>query len=195
MEDVPPSSLGVREIATLRAVEMGGERWAAVGGVHQIPVARLDGSLYLCGLDAVGPDPAALLDHLGADTVVCLQTSAEIERRHLSYLDWMADPQPHEALRLPTDDYLVAADAPVESLVDAIVARMRGGDGVLVHCGAGWGRTGVIAVLVMCAMGATIEDALHDLRAARPPAGPQSPQQDLQVSRLAPRLKEVLTFD
>ncbi len=63
---------------------------------------------------------------------------------------------------------------------------MSGGRRVVVHCGAGWGRAGVVAVLVMCAAGATVPDARRDLRVARPAAGPQSAEQDAQVGRLAP---------
>jgi hypothetical protein len=43
----------------------------------------------------------------------------------------------------------------------------------------------VVAVLLMCASGAEIGTALRDLRTARPAAGPQSSDQDLQIERLA----------
>lgn len=166
-------------------MEIGGDRYATVGGVHAIPVADLPGRLVLCGLEAIGPDPAALLSRVDADSVVCLQTDVEIRRRHPAYLDWIGAPDPYEVIRLATEDHLVAEDAAVVELVGLVHTRLRRGTGVVVHCGAGWGRAGVIAVLVMCAAGSEIDPALRALRAARPAAGPQSADQDLQVDRLA----------
>lgn len=170
-------------------MEIGGERFRAVGGVHAIPVADVDGSLILCGLDAIGPDPGALLDAVEGNVAVCLQTDTELARRYPAYADWLADPSPYEALRLPTEDHLVADDDSVAALVVDIHARLAAAERVVVHCGAGWGRGGVIAVLVMCAAGAEVEPALRDLRSARPAAGPQSADQDRQVDRLAGPLR------
>lgn len=166
-------------------MEIGGAEYSAVGGVHAVPVADVAGTLVLCGLDAVGPDPAALLGRVEGDTVVCLQTDVEILRRHPGYLDWLAAPAPHEAIRLPTEDHLVTDDDAVIDLVLDVHARLVAGGRLVVHCGAGWGRAGVIAALVMCAAGASVDEALHDLRRARPAAGPQSEAQHLQVTRLA----------
>jgi len=178
----------VLRMATLNVVEVGAERWATVGGVHRVPVSNTDGGLYLCGLDAVGADPRALMEHVGAETLVCLVSDIEILRRHPDYLDWISHPAPHEVIRLPTDDHLVAADEAVVSLVTEILRRLGAGSSVVVHCGAGWGRAGVIAVLTMVAAGATVDDAIRDLRSARPAAGPESMEQDLQIERLAPKL-------
>jgi len=181
----------VANVTTLRGMEVGGSRWAASGGVHRIPVSRSPGSLYLCGLDVVGPEPAAILEHLDASTLICLLTDVEIFTRYPDYLEWLNYPEPFEALRLPTEDHLVATDDSVASLVMAITDRLRDGDHVLVHCGAGWGRAGVIAVLVMVAAGALVDDAIRDLRAARPAAGPQSMEQDLQIERLSRQLVDL----
>jgi protein-tyrosine phosphatase len=73
----------------------------------------------------------------------------------------------------------------VTELVLDLHGRLRRAQRVVVHCGAGWGRAGVVAVLLMCASGADIGAALRDLRTARPAAGPQSSDQDLQIERLA----------
>ena len=184
------SSLQEEAIATLRAVEIGGDRYRTVGGVHRIPIEGVPGTLVLAGLEAVGPDAAALLGHVGAETMVCLQTDAEIDRRYPPYLKWLADPEPHEALRLPIEDHLVAPDGPMASLIEAIVDRISRGGGVVVHCGAGWGRAGLVGALVLVAYGATVTEALDRVRAARPAAGPQSDEQDQQLIRLAPVVNE-----
>lgn len=166
-------------------MDVGGDHYRASGGVHRVSLSEVAGSLYLCGLDAVGPDPAALLEHLQADTLVCLQADTEIERRFPDYRAWLADPEPFEAIRLPIEDHQVADDDPMESLIDAIVSRLDHGDGVVVHCGAGWGRSGLVGALILVALGREIETALRDIREARPAAGPQSSDQDLQLERLA----------
>ncbi len=165
-------------------MDIGGERYAAVGRVHAIPVADVAGTLILCGLDAIGPDPAGFLAAVEGDVVVCLQTDHEIDRRHPDYRSWLADPSPHDVIRLPTEDHMVADDELVVALIADIHRLLTRGRRVVVHCGAGWGRAGVVAVLLMCAAGAGPDDARRDLRDARPAAGPQSADQDRQVERL-----------
>ena len=164
-------------------MEVGGVRYAAVGGVHRIPLAEVDGGLYLCGLEVVGPDPDALLAHLGIERTVCLQTDDELDRRYPAYRRWLASTP--NAIRLPIEDHLVAGDEVMVELVVTLVSALSAGEGVVVHCGAGWGRAGLVAALVLTALGRGIDDSLHDLRAARPAAGPQSAAQSEQLTRLA----------
>ncbi|MAJ89111.1 MAG: hypothetical protein CL416_05900 [Acidimicrobiaceae bacterium] len=166
-------------------MEIGGDRYRTVGGVHRIPIDGVPGMLVLAGLEVVGPDAAALLGRVGAETMVCLQTDAEIDRRYPPYLEWLADPEPHEALRLPIEDHLVAPDGPMALLIEVVVDRVNRGSGVVVHCGAGWWRAGLVGALVLIAYGATVTEALDRVRAARPAAGPQSDEQDQQLVRLA----------
>ncbi|MEM7141960.1 MAG: hypothetical protein AAF548_13115 [Actinomycetota bacterium] len=174
-------------------MDIGGARYAAAGGVHAVPVADVAGTLILCGLDVVGPDPDGFLDAVEGDLIVCLQTALEIERRYPEYGIWLRGDGSERSIHLPTEDHMVTDDDAVADLVLDIHARLRNGARVAVHCGAGWGRAGVIAVLVMCAAGAEIDPALRDLRLARPAAGPQSAAQDLQVDRLAPRVRAAVT--
>lgn len=174
-------------------MDVGQGRWDAVGSVHRVPVEGVAGALCLCGLEVIGPDPDALVDHLGAGMVVCLQTPAEIRRRHPAYLDWLAAPPAGVEVRhLATEDHLVAPDDAVLELVTAVHRALAQGRTVVVHCGAGWGRAGTLAALVMAAAGADVDRALADLRAARPAAGPQSPEQHEQIRRLAARARRVV---
>lgn len=165
-----------------------------VGGVHAVPVAEVPGTLILCGLDAIGPDPAGFVASVEADVVVCLQTDIELTRRYPDYLDWLATPGPTSVVRLPTEDHLVTDDEAVHDLTLDIHGRLERRNRIAVHCGAGWGRAGVIAVLVMCAAGAEVDAALRDLRRARPAAGPQSAAQDQQVERIAPQVRDAVTL-
>ena len=127
---------------------------------------------------------------MGAQTIVCLQTDAEIERRFPEYLEWLRHPEPSEAVRAQIEDHLVIDDRDMASLIRAIVRRIGRGEGVVVHCGAGWGRAGLVAALVLVAFGSGVEDALTRVRAARPAAGPQSIEQHDQLARLAPMLHQ-----
>lgn len=174
-------------------MDIGGERYRERGGVHAVPVAGVEGTLILCGLEVIGPDPVALMSAVDARVAVCLQTDDELVRRYPDYLRWLAEPDPHETIRLPTMDHLVADDAAVTGLVLDLHGRLRRAQRVVVHCGAGWGRAGVVAVLLMCASGAEIGTALRDLRSARPAAGPQSADQDRQIERLAGPLRAAAT--
>lgn len=173
-------------------MEIGGPRYASVGGVHAVPVAHVSGTLILCGLDAIGPDPVALVAAVEADVVVCLQTETELIRRYPDYPGWLANPAPTGVVHLPTEDHLVTDDDAVSDLVLDVHRRLDAGSRIVVHCGAGWGRAGVIATLVMCAAGAEIDTALRDLRLARPAAGPQSAAQDLQIDRIAPQVRDAV---
>ncbi|MEM9466395.1 MAG: tyrosine-protein phosphatase [Actinomycetota bacterium] len=153
-----------------------------------MPLGGVPGALILTGLDAVGPDAGGLLDHVGAQTIVCLQTDAELERRFPDYLAWLRHPEPYEAVRAQIEDHLVIDDRDMASLVRAIVRRLARSEGVVVHCGAGWGRAGLVAALVLVAFGSGVDDALARVRSARPAAGPQSIEQQDQLARLAPLL-------
>ncbi len=153
-----------------------------------MPLGGMPGALILAGLDAVGPDPSGLLEHVGAQTIVCLQTDDELQRRFPAYLDWLRHPEPYEAVRAQIEDHLVIDDRDMASLIRAVLRRLGRGEGVVVHCGAGWGRAGLVAALVLVALGSGRDSALDRVRAARPAAGPQSPEQYQQLDRLIPVL-------
>ena len=73
-------------------MDIGGEKYRALGGVHAVPVAEVEGTLILCGLDAIGADPGELLATVEGNTVVCLQTDEELIRRFPAYVEWLAMP-------------------------------------------------------------------------------------------------------
>ncbi len=157
------------------------------------PPAR--GRLYVTNFSAVGPDPQAALDRVGASTLACMLTGREIELRYPDYADWLdahgAETDGPRALWLPTPDGGVTSDQPVLDLVAEVVGALDGGDGVLVHCGAGMARTSVIGILTMVAFGAEPRQAAIDFRAARPGGGPDGPPQQHQIERLVPRVREL----
>jgi protein tyrosine/serine phosphatase len=167
-------------------MQVGSRRYEAYGGIHRIPTPGAAGHLHACGLSVVGPDPCAALDDVGAAILVCLLQPDEIERRFPAFAAWLTEPAPFRAIHLPTTDQSVADDDLVVELVGEVAERLRAGDGIVMHCGAGMGRTGVIGALVVVALGQPVDDALALVRAARPGAGPETGDQLDQVVRLAP---------
>lgn len=160
-------------------------RFAAAGGVHEIPLpAGVPGRLWACGFSVVVHDPADALGVIGADTLVCLLERPEIERRSDRFAGWLAAPEPHRARWWPIEDHGVADDATTEVWAAELADDLQAGHGVVLHCGAGLGRTGQLAVLALGRLGTGLDDALVLVRRHRPGAGPQSDEQLAQLLRL-----------
>jgi protein-tyrosine phosphatase len=115
-------------------------------------------------------DDLADLQAAGIGAVLSLTPMGELARLGVDML-------PREAQRmglrhhlLPIEDFGVAdAEAVAEALwfVDAAFARE---DGVLVHCRAGIGRSGMLAATILVHNGAPPEEAITVVRRARPGA-------------------------
>lgn len=150
--------------------------------------AGVPGRLLATSFSVVGPDPVAALNEAGADTLVCLITDHEIDMRFPDYAEWLRSDGHHSVLRLPTPDWGVTDDDLLGGMVGEIASRLRGGETVVTHCGAGLGRTGVLCALVLVALGRGLSEAVAIVRAGRPGSGAESEAQHAQLARLAPRL-------
>lgn len=95
-------------------------------------------------------------------------------------------PWPVEDCSMP--DYGIPAD---ESFFIKSVNRtsdwLRDGENVLVHCGAGIGRTGTFAVCTLVALGMSREAAEQTVHTAG--SGPETSEQNAFVQRIATRLQ------
>jgi len=150
------------------------------GGVDEIPIAGVDGALFLCGKHAVGPDPEALLVCLDATTIVCLNESHELGSRYPAYLEWLAANAPQRAVHHPVPDLHAPTVDELAGLVDALHTRLAAGERIVVTCGAGIGRTGTVAAALLMRSGVSRIDALATVRAHRPMAGPETgPQSEV----------------
>lgn len=150
------------------------------GGVDEIPLPEVPGRLWLCGKHFVGPDPEAALATCGADRIVCLCERPELELRYPRYVSWLDGENEDRALWFPVPDLHAPGAEKTRTLLDRLEAMIRQGHGVLMHCGAGIGRAGTMAVALLMHIGVPHGDALLVVSRARPTAGPEAgPQAEL----------------
>lgn len=141
------------------------------GGIHEIPLPAVPGRLWLCGKHVIAPDPMATLDKVGAEHVVCLVEEFEVSSRYPEYVPWLETSG--SATWFPIADLdFVSVDA-LGDLLDSMTDRLRAAESIVVHCAAGRGRAGTLAVAICLDLGMTLEAALSHVRQHRPAAGPE----------------------
>ena len=148
------------------------------GGVDEIALPEGPGRLWLCGKHVVGPDPEALLDRLGATVIVALNEPHELDDRYPDYVLWLRSSS--KAVWHPVPDLHAPTVAETVALTDELRTRIRRGDQIVLHCGAGIGRAGTIAAALLVRMGLPLDEALARVATSRPMAGPEvGAQRDL----------------
>jgi protein-tyrosine phosphatase len=158
------------------------------GGIDEIPLPDVAGRLWLCGKHAIGPDVDATLVAVGASTVVCLTERHELVDRYPEYVAWLEHERGRRALWHPIPDLHAPTLSELEPLVDELVGRLATGEGLVVHCGAGIGRAGTVAVCLLVSLGVALDDALDLVAAHRPMAGPEvGAQRDVVTAHAARR--------
>jgi hypothetical protein len=145
------------------------------GGIHEIPLPTLTGRLWLCGKHFIGPDYAAALQRAQASHVVCLVREGELRGRYDEYLTWLrTNDYPTDCSTwYPIHDLSSPPIEEILSLYQGVVDRLRRGESVIVHCAAGIGRAGTLAVAVCQLAGMPLNEALAHVRTHRPGAGPE----------------------
>jgi hypothetical protein len=121
--------------------------------------------------------------------VVCLAPTAELARKSPEYaaaidaltLAERARVPSLEWDHLPIDDLGAPADtAAFWAVAQSTASRLRSGEHVLIHCAAGVGRTGTLAICVLLALGVPLDAARDLVRAAG--AGPEVEAQERLVA-------------
>lgn len=141
------------------------------GGIHDIPLPRVPGRLWLCGKHAIAPDPVQVLDELGAHHVVCLVECFEIEDRYPRYVEWLETSGAATWFPIPDLDFPQPDD--VRGLLASMKTMLTTGTSIVAHCAAGIGRAGTVAVAMCLELGMDLDAALAHVRHHRPGAGPE----------------------
>jgi protein-tyrosine phosphatase len=164
------------------------DRWRD-GGVDQVPVPGVPGQLWLCGKHAVGPDPEAALARIGGrGTIVCLNEPHELAERYPDYVAWLEAHRGDRAVWFPIPDLHAPSLGVLRPLLGELDDRLAAGAHLLVHCGAGIGRAGTVAVCLLMGRGLGRDEALEVVAAHRPMAGPEVGAQRDLVDELAAQL-------
>jgi atypical dual specificity phosphatase len=93
---------------------------------------------------------------LGIRGVVCLTEGAPAQAEGVEFV------------HVPVRDFTAPSPDDIERAVEAIARFRSSGRPVLVHCGAGYGRTGTILACYLISLGEDAEAAIHRVRTARP---------------------------
>jgi atypical dual specificity phosphatase len=92
-------------------------------------------------------------------------------------------------LHLPVTDFAAPDLAQIRTFLDFLRQAEADGLAVTVHCGAGHGRTGTLLACALVERGWTAEDAIAQVRQARP-SSIESAEQEEVVRRFAAGSKE-----
>lgn len=104
----------------------------------------------------------------GIQAIICLAASEEVRAKSPSYAAALdANTAPCQVERFPIPDFGVPGNREAFwSLASLIAMQLTAGARVLIHCGAGIGRTGTLATCVLLALAQPLATAQKDVARA-----------------------------
>lgn len=115
-------------------------------------------------------DLARLAGHYGVDVLVSLVEDHELTLLGIPTLVSAAEARGIAVLRLPIPDGGTPDVNLASQVVEAAVSLARSGRHVVFHCRGGLGRAGTLAACALVQVGMTADQAIAEVRRARPGA-------------------------
>ncbi|MEJ2081162.1 MAG: protein-tyrosine phosphatase family protein [Acidobacteriota bacterium] len=156
--------------------------------IRLVELPEVAGQLFVCHLPGryeTFAEARESISERGIDKVVCLATLPEIRQEAPEYFDAIqAGDLPWVQVNFPIPDRGVPTDlSPLLRTVEDLVEDLRNKKNILLHCVAGVGRTGTVAMCVLIGIGLDPLDA--SVRLADAEAGPESDSQETLVNHVA----------
>ncbi|MBC7341928.1 MAG: tyrosine-protein phosphatase [Clostridia bacterium] len=142
----------------------------------------VDGKLFLSRMpgrfEPIAEAEKALVAS-GIQRIVCLASEDEIKRKAPEYWAAIQEGRFREAYsweQFPIPDFGVPEDRQgFLKLAHSIADGLKSGQSILIHCGAGIGRTGTLAMSALIALGMELDQASKTVHAAG--SGPETGEQ------------------